>query len=127
MGLFDRIVKQVSDNITDSVTDKIKDTLGLEDKSLTAKIPSKFASFPKFEGEIVNSFPTTTDKYERYTIEYANVAFAKVNEYYSLLKGNGFDKKSEVRYEKLVDGKINYVIVEPSENNMKIAYHMNKN
>ena len=83
-------------------------------------LPEEFASFPKYEGTIVNGPERkSTDKYERITVYFEGLPN---NDYISKIQENGFYKASNVRYEK---GNT-YIIIETNRGYTKIAYHIKK-
>lgn len=83
-------------------------------------IPEKYINFPVYSG-VLHEHPTETltPKYERLTLFYKG----KPDEYYlDSLYMHGFQKASDVRYEK--DN--TYIICEKIGSLTKIAYHIKK-
>lgn len=83
-------------------------------------IPEKYINFPVYNGKINGKLrETSTDKYDRLTIFYKG----KPNPtYIDQLYMMGFEKGSEVRYDK----NNTYVIFEKIGSKTKVAYHIKK-
>jgi len=82
-------------------------------------IPTYYSSFPIYQKKIVDApEEKRTEKYDRLEIYYPG---RPLQEYYDLLKEQGFVQETEVRFNR--NSKV-YVIVERYGRKTKIAYHI---
>ncbi len=132
MGLFDKILRDVTRAVTDSVVEnkvkpeidkKIDSVFGgnnISSNTSNYALPEKYSSFPKCVGTMIGrSIETNTEKYDRITMNFSG---SVSSEFISLLEANGFRKATSVRY----DNQNKYVIVEPMGSQTKIVYHIKK-
>lgn len=91
-----------------------------EDYMSTAHlIPTYYSSFPIYQQKIIDTpQEKRTDKYDRLELYYYG---KPLQEYYDLLKEQGFVQETEVRFNKSPNV---YVIVERYGKKTKIAYHI---
>ena len=77
--------------------------------------------FPMFNGRKTWSYHSNTNKYKRKTYYY-KINREKMDEYLQKLSEFGFNKATDVRYDK--DNA--YVIVEEKDDSLHIAFHVKK-
>ncbi len=132
MGLFDNLVKTIKDSGIGEELSKVgkdieKSVNGLGDEikqNTTVKtpktIPSDYSHFPAFEGTIRDINTKNIDKYHRCTIDYEESTIEKINEYRNKVIENGYQKMTDVRYEKGNE----YIIIDPDNTYMHLVFHV---
>lgn len=128
MGIFDDLKSVVKDAIGEEnakkLGDKIKEyanTASEQLKSTTSKeIPSDYTHFPAFNKPIERISTRVESKYKRCTMYFYNVTEEEINAYRDNIVSLGYEKMSDVRYEK--DNE--YIIVEEDGNQFHLAFHI---
>lgn len=91
-----------------------------ESNSSSETLDSRYDAFPVFSTNPSNVTYKSTDKYMRCSLDFNKVTNEEVDRYIMRLSGNGFSKKTDVRYEK--DN--TYVIVDKQGKALNIVYHI---
>ena len=129
MGLFDKIMKSVSDlanteeaqNLKKNLQDFAKEATSVSDnkENSSFSIPEEYNYFPVFNGKIGNLITKNEEKYKRCSITYYNVTNEEVENYIKTIEDAGYEKKTDVRYEKNNE----YIIVD-YKYDLNIVYHV---
>ena len=95
-----------------------------EEENLIKKLDEKYMNFPKIEKELKNIEEKITEKYDRITMDYINVSYIEYEMYEKKVEDYGFEKNSNVRYDK----NNTYVIIEYSERrqSLHVVFHIKK-
>ena len=142
MGFFSDVVKKVFtdemkegatkaagdlDNAFKTMGDEISKTFSntpntgtVNNNSSNYTIPEEYKDFPLFEGTIKDLNTKKTDKYERCTIKYNNLDEDSVTKYRNKIVEAGFNKETDVRYEKNNE----YIIVDFNGSDLELVYHI---
>ena len=133
MGLFDNLVKSVSELANTEEAKKLKDNLknfaqsvdtsssSNRSSSSSKSIPEEYSHFPVFNGKIDDLTTKNEEKYKRCSINYNNVNDADVEAYIKTIEEAGYEKKTDVRYEKNNE----YIIVDRNTYvDLNIVYHV---
>ena len=83
-------------------------------------IPEEYKEFPVLPGVIYHLDTKKTDKYKRCTIKYNNLSLDVVTQYRNKIIEAGFNKATEVRYEKNNE----YIIVDFDGADLTLVYHI---
>ena len=83
-------------------------------------IPSEYSEFPVLEGVIYHLNTKKTDKYQRCTIKYNNLSEDVVTQYKNKIVERGYNKATDVRYEK----NNTYIIVDFNGTDLELVYHI---
>ncbi len=134
MGLFDKLVKDVKDAINSDDAKKIKEGFqNFVDNDLKSavpqsssssssgkSIPEEYSHFPVFEGEIGDLKTKKEEKYKRCTMKYYKATDEDVETYRKKIVDAGYEKMTDVRYEK--DNE--YIIVDDNKSPIEIVFHV---
>ena len=141
MGFFSDVVKKVFtdemkegatkaagdlDNAFKTMGDEISKTFsntpntGTVNNNNNYTIPEEYKDFPLFEGTIKDLNTKKTDKYQRCTIKYNNLDEDSVTKYRNKIVETGFNKATDVRYEKNNE----YIIVDFNGSDLELVYHI---
>ena len=131
MGIFDNLVKSVSDLVKTDEAQKLKDNLksfaknvetNASDRTGSGKsIPEEYSHFPVFNGKIDDLVTKKEDKYKRCSMNYYGATDDDIDSYIKTIEEAGYEKKTDVRYEKNNE----YIIVDnASFNYLNIVYHV---
>ena len=129
MGLFDKFVKDVVKNtIGEEEANKLKDKLKniakedfkLENKPSSKEVPSDYSHFPMFDKPIDELSTKNENKYKRCTMDFYGVTNEEVDAYSDKITSLGYDKKTNVRYEK--DNE--YIIVDEHDGDLNLVFHI---
>ena len=133
MGLFDKLIKDVKDAINSEDANKIKE--GLQNfvdndlKNVAAEsssnmggktIPEEYSHFPVFESELGEVKTKVEKKYKRCTMKYYKATEDEIEAYRDKIVGLGYEKMTDVRYEK--DNE--YIIVDNNVSPMEVVFHV---
>ena len=134
MGLFDNLVKSVSDLAKTEEAKKLKENLQSVAKNLDVNenaaggssssnysIPEEYSHFPVFNGKIGELITKKEEKYKRCSMDYYNAEAADIDAYIKTIEEAGYEKKTDVRYEKNNE----YIIVDrAADSGLNIVYHV---
>ncbi len=133
MGLFDGLVKSLSNLAKAEATDKIKENIKsvIQNGEVNANtsssnisqgksIPEEYSHFPVFESEIGEVRVKNEEKYKRCTMKYYNATDEEVDAYRDKIEEAGYKKMTNVRYEK--DNE--YIIVDTDKSPMEVVFHV---
>lgn len=134
MGLFDNLVKSVSDLAKTEEAQKLKDSFKNIAQSVDTSgntsngtqtngktIPAEYSHFPVFNhGNLGELITKKEEKYKRCSMNYYNVEDEEIDEYRNTIIAAGYEKKTDVRYEKNNE----YIIVDKTYNYLNIVYHI---
>ena len=93
-----------------------------EKEKLIRKMDDKYMNFPKLEKEIKEIEEKITEKYDRITMDYIDVSYIEFEMYERRVEDYGFEKNSNVRYDK----NNTYVILEYNEKRQQlhVVFHI---
>ena len=134
MGLFDKLVKDVKNAINSEDAKKIKDGLqnfvdndlknvvpqSSSSSSSGKTIPEEYSHFPVFESELGEVKTKVEEKYKRCTMKYYKATEEEIEAYKDKIVALGYEKMTDVRYEK--DNE--YIIVDNNVSPMEVVFHV---
>lgn len=88
------------------------------------KLDEKYMNFPKIEKEMEKIEEKITEKYDRITMDYIDVSYIEFEMYERRVEDYGFEKNSNVRYDK----NNTYIILEHNEKRqtLHVVFHIKK-
>lgn len=134
MGLFDNLVKSVTDLAKTEEAQKLKENLksfaqtvetntntSSETTSGGKSIPEEYSHFPAFNGKIGELITKKEEKYKRCSMNYFGATDEDINNYIKTIEDAGYEKKTDVRYEKNNE----YIIVDNNTYSyLNIVFHV---
>ena len=86
------------------------------------EIPEEYSEFPKFREECTDLTTKKTDKYIRCTMNFYNVTDREVEDYIYKLRTLGYERGSDVRFDK---GNT-YIIVDNGSSSLNLVFHIKR-
>ncbi len=134
MGLFDKLVKEVKGALNSDEVQKFKaDVQNFVDNDIKnvvpqsnssssngKTIPEEYSHFPVFESELGGVRTKKEAKYKRCTMEYYKATKEEIEAYRKKIQDAGYEKMTDVRYEK--DNE--YIIVDENVSPMEVVFHV---
>ena len=131
MGFLDKFIKKVVGSeigkeikkFDNEISKTIKDNVGeLKGRENQKEVPRDYLHFPQFDGTIGDVSTKSCDKYERCTLDYYKVEESQVREYIDKVIHEGYEKMTNVRYEKGNE----YIIIENEDNSLHLVFHVKR-
>lgn len=132
MGIFDDLKKlgqdlgkEIEKNVGADTLKNIKDAVSgavSVGGSKNKEIPEEYSEFPKFREECTDLTTKKTDKYIRCTMNFYNVTDREVEDYIYKLRTLGYERGSDVRFDK---GNT-YIIVDNGSSSLNLVFHIKR-
>ena len=132
MGIFDDLKKlgqdlgkEIEKNVGADTLKNIKDAVAgaaSAGGNKNKEIPEEYSEFPKFREECTDLTTKKTDKYIRCTMNFYNVTDREVEDYIYKLRTLGYERGSDVRFDK---GNT-YIIVDNGSYSLNLVFHIKR-
>ena len=120
-GDLDNAFKNMGDEISKTFSNTPNTTTSnTVNNNSNYTIPEEYKEFPVFDGNIQSLDTKKTDKYQRCTIKYNNLSEDSVTKYRNMIVEAGYNKATDVRYEK----NNSYIIVDFDGSDLELVYHI---